>query len=177
MTDDDRLGTLTVEGDRATMRFRRRLPHPIEAVWAALTDPARRRAWFGGMTIDPRAGGLVELMPENPPVPPDAKRVTGRILVWSPPAPAGDAGTRPRSAVFAHEWRQRIVDDGTVRYELAEDGDHTVLTLIHEGLSVRNAQGFIPGTHAFLDRLRASLDRGPIPDWGTQYAEVAPAYG
>ena len=45
MTTDDRHGVLTIDGDRATMTFRRHLPHPIEVVWAALTDPAERRAW------------------------------------------------------------------------------------------------------------------------------------
>ena len=147
------------------MTFRRNLPHPIEAVWAALTDPLERKAWFGETAIDGRAGGRIEMMPDEPPAAPDAKRLTGRILVWDPPY------------VLEHEWRQRIVEDSVVRYELTPDGDGTLLTFTHTGLSVTNARGFIPGTHAFLDRLDAHLAGTDLPDWSNrQYAEVAPSY-
>ena len=74
----DRHGELSIDGDRATMTFRRRLPHPIEAVWAALTEPVERKAWFGETTIDARTGGTIEMMPDEPPAAPDAKRLTGR---------------------------------------------------------------------------------------------------
>jgi Activator of Hsp90 ATPase homolog 1-like protein len=75
--------------------------------------------------------------------------MTGRILVWDPPH------------VLEHEWRQGIVEDGVVRYELAEDGDATVLTFTHRGLGINNARGFIPGTHAFLDRLEPAWPVSP----------------
>lgn len=164
MIDASRCGTLTIDGDHAMMTFRRHLPHPIEAVWAAITDPDERRAWFGETTIDARPGGSIAMVSEDPPAALDSKRMTGRILVWEPPH------------VFEHEWRQRIVEDGVVRYELAEDGDGTLLTFTHRGLSVRNAEGFMPGTHAFFDRLDAHLGGSPLPDWSRRYAEAAPAY-
>jgi uncharacterized protein YndB with AHSA1/START domain len=163
MTMND-LGELTVDGDRATMTFRRRLPHPIERVWAALTDPVERKAWFGETVIDGRPGGSIEMLPADPPAAPDAKRLTGRILVWDPPH------------VLEHEWRQRIVDDGVVRYELHPDGDGTLLIFTHTGLSEANARGFIPGTHAFFDRLDAHLIGAALPDWSERYAELAPSY-
>lgn len=158
---DDDLGTLTFDGDHVIMTFRRRLPHPIETVWAALTDPAERQAWFGETTID---GDRIEMLPTDPPAAEDAKRMTGRILVWRPPH------------VLEHEWQQRIVSDSVVRYELAEDGDGTLLTFTHRGLSEREAKGFIPGTHAFLDRLAAHLAAQPLPAWQDRYDELAPAY-
>jgi uncharacterized protein YndB with AHSA1/START domain len=173
MPVDDRLGRLDVHGDSATMTFRRRLPYPIEAVWAAITDPVQRAAWFGATTMEPRTGGTITMMPEDPPAAPEAKQMSGRILAWQPPSEPV-AGTR--TAVFEHEWRQRIVEDGVVRYELSEDGDGTVLVFVHSGLSLRNAQGFIPGTHAFLDRLAAYLAAEDIPDWGRLYQMLAPAY-
>jgi uncharacterized protein YndB with AHSA1/START domain len=173
MTVDDRLGRLNVRGDSATMTFRRRLPYPIDAVWAAITDPLQRGAWFGTTTIEPRTGGTITMMPEDPPAAPEAKQMTGHILAWQPPS---DTGTGTRAAVFEHEWRQRIVEDGVVRYELSEDGNGTVLVFVHSGLSVRNAQGFIPGTHAFLDRLAAHLAAEEIPDWGRLYDRLAPVY-
>jgi uncharacterized protein YndB with AHSA1/START domain len=157
----DSLGTLSTDG---TMTFVRRLPYPIATVWAAITDPAQRAAWFGQTTIDGRLGGEIEMMPSGTPAPPEMKRMTGRILAWDPPH------------LLEHEWRQGIVEDGVVRYQLAADGDETVLTFTHRGLSVRNAQGFIPGTHAFLDRLGAYLSRDEIPGWSERYEVLAPSY-
>lgn len=63
-----------------------------------------------------------------------------------------------------------------VRYELRTEGDETVLTFTHRGLSERNARGFVPGTHAFLDRMQAHLDGEVPPNWQERYDEVAPAY-
>lgn len=164
MPIDSANGTLTVEGDQASFTFVRRLHHDIAVVWAAITDPAERAGWFGPGTVDGRAGGIIETAPDDPPVPPELKRVTGRILVWDPPR------------VLEHEWHQAIVEPSVVRYELRADGGDTVLTFTHRGLSVRNAQGFIPGTHAYLDRLAAHLDRAPMPSWGQRFAEVEPSY-
>ena len=42
-----RTGSITRDGDLATITFERRLPHAIEAVWAAITDPDQRAKWFG----------------------------------------------------------------------------------------------------------------------------------
>jgi uncharacterized protein YndB with AHSA1/START domain len=159
-----RTGDLSIDGDRATMTFVRHLPYPIDAVWAAITDPAARADWFGVTALDPRVGGQIDMMPADPPAPPEHKRMTGRILVWDPPK------------VLEHEWNQNIVEAGVVRYELAEQGTGTVLTFTHRGLGVRNARGFLPGTHAYLDRLEAHLGGEPRPGWSERYQLVAPDY-
>jgi uncharacterized protein YndB with AHSA1/START domain len=158
------LGELTINGEVATLTYHRRLPYPIAHVWAAITDPGQRAAWFGETTIEPRAGGAITMLPDDPPAAADAKRMTGRILVWDPPH------------VFEHEWHQRIIGDGVVRYELSEDGAATLLTFTHRGLSVSNAKGFAPGEHAFLDRLDAHLAGRPLPGWSERYTELAPSY-
>ena len=168
MKDLGELGELTIDGgsapNTATMTFRRRLPYPPHTVWAAITDPDQRKSWFGQTTLDARAGGAIEMLPDDPPAPAEAKRMTGRVLVWDPPH------------IFEHEWNQRIVDESVVRYELVEDGDGTLLTFTHRGLSERNAKGFLPGTHAFLDRMAALLAGEPLPDWQERYDELAPGY-
>ena len=112
----------------------------------------------------PRAGGLIETVPDDPPVPEAMKLMRGRILVWDPPH------------ILEHEWLQEIVEPGVVRYELREEGEATVLTFTHRGLGTTNARGFIPGTHAYLDRLRALLDGTPIPDWNDRRTDLLPAY-
>jgi uncharacterized protein YndB with AHSA1/START domain len=159
-------GTIIVEGEKGTLLFRRRLPHAIETVWAALTEPAQRAVWFGATEIDAREGGTISMVPDDPPVPRELKRMTGRIISWDPPR------------VFEHTWQQSIVEEGSVRYELVPDGpDATILTFTHRGLSLRNASGFIPGTHAYLDRLEAHLSAADIPGWQERFNEVAPSYG
>ena len=162
-------GRISIENDRAVLTFERRLPHPIERVWAAITDPVERGQWMGDTTVDGREGGTIEMVPAAPPMPADQKRMSGRILVWDPPH------------VFEHEWNQRIVEPGVVRYELRSDDSDppgTLLRFSHRSLGVRNANGFRPGTHAYLDRLEAHLAGDGIPDWQQRYREVAEsAYG
>jgi len=157
-------GFISVEGDVATLTFKRRLKHPIEAVWSAITDPEQRADWFGTTVIDGRTGGTVEMVAEGPPASREQRTIKGRISVWDPPS------------VFEHEWNQPLVEKSIVRYELAAEGDETILTFTHRGLSLPNAQGYISGTHAFLDRLTAHLDRTELPDWRQRYAEVQQAY-
>jgi uncharacterized protein YndB with AHSA1/START domain len=160
-------GRLSIDGDTAVLTFERWLPYPVDIVWAAITDPAERAGWMGETTIDARTGGQIEMMPSDPPIAADNKRMTGRITVWEPPH------------VFEHEWNQRILgsaEPSVVRYELQPDGSHpqgTRLRFSHRGLGVRNAGGFRPGTHAYLDRLAAHLASEPLPDWQTRYQEVA----
>jgi uncharacterized protein YndB with AHSA1/START domain len=157
MTTDSSPGTITPDpdgGDGVVLTFVRRLPHPLEEVWDALTDPTERARWMGPGTVDGRVGGTVETVADGPPVPDEIKRMTGEILVWDPPH------------VFEH-----------VRYELGADGEGTVLTFTHRGLGERNASGFGPGTHAYLDRLAAHLAGTTPPEWGARYAEVAGPYG
>jgi uncharacterized protein YndB with AHSA1/START domain len=157
----DRSGRLTIEGDKAVLHFERKLPFPVEQVWAAITDPVHRDKWMGKTSIEPRTGGLITTVASGPPLPPDQKRMTGRILVWDPPR------------VFEHEWNQPIVEPGVVRYELQSDGTGTLLRFSHRGLSVPNATGFSSGTHAFLDRLEALLADLPMPNWAQRYEAIA----
>ena len=157
----DREGRVVVDGDRAVLHFERRLPHPVEQVWAAITDPDQRGKWMGRTVIDARVGGTIETVASGPPLPPDRKRMTGRILVWDPPH------------VFEHEWHQSIVEPGVVRYELQRDGAGTLLRLSHRGLSVPNANGFRTGTHAFLDRLDALLAGEPPPNWAQRVHAIS----
>lgn len=156
-----REGELSIDGDRAVLRFERRLPYPVDAVWAALTEPAHRDQWMGQTSIEPHQGGSISTVASGPPLPPDQKRMTGRILVWDPPH------------VLEHEWHQAIVEPGVVRYELRPDGDGTLLRFTHRGLGVPNANGFRPGTQAFLDRLEAHLAGDPLPNWAQRYREIA----
>jgi hypothetical protein len=43
------------------VRFARRIPHPIERVWEALTDPAELRKWWGDADLHPDPGAPTTL--------------------------------------------------------------------------------------------------------------------
>jgi uncharacterized protein YndB with AHSA1/START domain len=164
MKTDERLGTITVEGERASIFFERRLPYPIQTVWKAITDPHELAVWFGPVTLEPRAGGsiVVDAGPED--VPLAYRHSAGKILVWEPPH------------VLEFEWHQAIIEFSTLRYELTEDGAATTLKLLHRWLSVKNAKGFIPGWHSYLDRLAAYLGGEKIQDWRERFNEVMGNY-
>jgi uncharacterized protein YndB with AHSA1/START domain len=45
-------GVLEEKGGRQVVRFERRLAHPVERVWTALTDPGELIAWWGDCEVD-----------------------------------------------------------------------------------------------------------------------------
>jgi hypothetical protein len=91
-------------------------------------------------------------------------------LVWDPPR------------VLEYEWNVAPVpemprgEQAIFRYELTPDGDSTRLLVVYRRLTRQSAGGFLPGLHAFLDRLDAQLDGRPAPDWATRFAELRSEY-
>src|SRR3989454_6611770 len=144
-----RAGTVTFEGDYATITFERRIRHPTQVVWEALTESEHLARWY--MTrarLDARQGGSIDYWSG-----PARYHVTGKILVWQPPR------------VFEHDWnvepRKELPkgEKSIVRWELTPDGDGTILRITHKRLTRPTAIGFVSGIHAFLDRLEDELDR------------------
>lgn len=164
MNRNQRNGAIQAHEGRASIVFERRLPFPVAEVWRAITDPAERALWFGPSTIDRMAGGRVAMTGEGPPAPADMRHITGNILVWDPPH------------VFEHEWRQALIGDTVVRYELESDGNGTLLRFTHSGLKISDAKGYLPGQHAYLDRMEAHLARDAMPRWSIRYAEAEAGY-
>ena len=159
------IGSLHVDREKATIVFRRRLSHPPEVVWRAITDPEELSRWhLTDASVDGRVGGLVRLTRAS-----QHFEVTGKVLTWDPPR------------VFEHEWKvapgphSAAGEDAIIRWELRPEGEGTVLTLSHRELTRRFASVYIAGTHAFLDRLEAQLDGRRPPDMG-RAAEVRAAY-
>jgi len=111
-----RKGRLTVEGEYATIMFRRILHHPPELVWQAITDPDELKGWLmcSFAKIDGRTGGTVEMVSG-----PKQFHVKGKILAWDPPN------------VYEHEWKVSPVaempqgEDAVFRYELTRTGGST----------------------------------------------------
>jgi uncharacterized protein YndB with AHSA1/START domain len=160
------LGTLTLDGGFVSLEFCRRLPHPPEMVWKAVTDRAERSIWYLATgRLEPWVGGEVEMVAG-----PLQLRITGRVLQWDPPR------------LLEHEWKvlarpeQPQGEDSVIRWELIPDGEGTVLHLTHRHLVPRTAEGILPGTHVFLDRVAAHLGGAPLRDLRSQYREAGALY-
>lgn len=155
-TDDhltrDPLGTVVRDGDRVGVRYERRVAHPREKVWRAITESSELRHWMPTDIVgERRSGAPVELTfwpdvveryeIEEPTLP-------GQIITWDPPS------------VFEWTW-----DTDRLRFELSDDGDGTRLVLTtwfgdtSEGYATQSAAGY----HACLANLRELLDTGSAP--------------
>jgi uncharacterized protein YndB with AHSA1/START domain len=160
-------GTLVEDGGDATLTFRRVYRHAPERVWDAIATPEGLRAWLmcTHAVIEERAGGRIELVSG-----PAGYHSTGDILVWQPPR------------VLEYEWNVEPVPEmprgerAIFRYELTPDGDSTQLVVTYRRITRETARGFLPGVHAFLDRLEAQLDGRAPPDWLERFAALRADY-
>ncbi|GAB2474391.1 SRPBCC family protein [Jatrophihabitans fulvus] len=101
--------------DRIVLRYERFLPHPVEAVWSAVTDPAEIGAWWGHRPeIDLRVGGDYVSHHKS------GDRVVDRVLRVEPPH------------LFAHTYWHHLNPDAVVTYELTAVSGGTLLVLTHE---------------------------------------------
>lgn len=171
-------GTLVASG---TLRFRRRLPGPVERVWAYLTEPDRRRRWLAGGPMDLRPGGGVELRfrnaelaREDDPAPEkyrdvgNAGKVRGEILRCEPPR------------LLAFTWRDApgaSAPASEVTIELEPDGDQVLLTLTHQRLAAGpQTLSVAGGWHTHLDILGDVLRGDEVrPFWRT-HARIEAEY-
>ncbi len=160
-------GHVTIEGEMATLRFERLLPHAPEHVWEAIATPEGLREWLLCVEakIEGRVGGTIELV-SGPP----RYRSTGKILSWDPPR------------LLEYEWKVAPVpempegENAIFRYELVAERGSTRLFVTYRKITRRTAPGFLPGLHAFLDRLEAQLDGRPLPAFMTRFDELRAEY-
>ena len=139
----------TIE-DRPALQFERRLRHPVDAVWRAVTEPGRapptgsRRR----VTVDLRVGGRMSFTFPGEAFP----ALRGR-------------GHRPatRRAAFAFDWGEEHL-----RFEIEPDGDGAVLRFTHV-LSARDAAARdASGWHHCLGKLEERLAGGAPDPPGTE---------
>lgn len=151
MSRDPREGTLEEVGGQWRLRFVRRLPHPPEKVWRALTREEDLAAWFP-TTIEGelRPGADLEFRHRGHDLPPEI----GRVIASEPPR------------LLEFTWGGAA--DGSepaerCRFELAADGDATILTFTttydRVGKSARDAAGW----HLCFDLLERHLAGEPPP--------------
>lgn len=77
----DDLGTYCEHEGRPAVRFERTFPHPVDRVWAAITEPDELVRWFpSAVELEPREGGAVRFSGD-----PYTEGSTGVVLAWDPP--------------------------------------------------------------------------------------------
>jgi uncharacterized protein YndB with AHSA1/START domain len=155
---------IEVSEDRVGVRFVRRLVHPPERVWRAITEQEELAKWFPAR---PEIGGerrvgaeLRFVYPANE-EPPE----TGEIVEYDAPH------------LFAFTWRPG--DDGEaqlLRFELEPDGEGTRLVFTHE-LPRPDSAKVAAGWQLCLDDLELGLDGTPRAEFPEgRWAELHEAY-
>jgi uncharacterized protein YndB with AHSA1/START domain len=157
--------------DASTLQIRRRLPGPIERVWAYLTEGELRRQWLAAGDMELEPGASFELVWRNDDLSePDDKapqgtsgdhRATCRILEVDPPRK------------LRYEWPQA----GEVTFELAPEGDRVLFTVTHRRLTERRLLTMVgPGWHTHLDILVALLEGKQPPSFWRGWTSLRPEY-
>ena len=162
-----RKGIVREDGEHATLIFWRVYPHSAEHVWDAISTPEGLREWLmcSHAVIEPRVGGRIELVSGAA-----SYHSTGRILAWEPPR------------LLEYEWNVAPVaemplgEQATFRYELTPEAGSTRLLVTYRRITKQTARGFLPGLHAYLDRLEAQLDNRALPDWLIRFEELRTEY-
>jgi uncharacterized protein YndB with AHSA1/START domain len=137
-------GTIEQVGQLYVLRFERHVRHPIERVWAALTDPAQLPQWLAAAEIDPVPNGKYVLHFDN-----TKEVLPGRVISYDPP----------------HLFEHTFGDDanGVVRWELTPVGDECLLRLRHTIYSTGEMANFLSGWHSHLELLGELLAGSPQP--------------
>lgn len=154
----DDLGTAERRDGVSVLRFRRRLAHPAEKVWRALTEDAHLAAWFPTTIEGERAAGapLHFSFRES-----EGEPFTGGMLAFDPPV------------LMELRWA-----DDVLRFELTAEGEGScvlslTVTFSEHGKAARDAAGW----HVCLEQLAYEC-AGSTPPWppSERWRAVHPRY-
>jgi uncharacterized protein YndB with AHSA1/START domain len=154
-------GTFETVDGRPALRFERRLAHPVDAVWRAVTEPSELSHWFpAAVSGELRVGATLRFTHQDAAAPPSE----GRVTELEPPRR------------FAFSW-----GDDLLRFELEPvDGGAACLLRFTHVIDARDrAARDAAGWHVCLDRLASRL-RGrpaqapggePTAEWRARYEQ------
>ena len=138
-------GSYASIADTPTLRFERRLSHPVERVWRAITERDDLGHWFPSKVVVAELAPAAEMTFEFENMPVDApSTMTGRVTDFDPPR------------VFAFTWGPPGQEDH-LRFELEPVQQECTLRLT-VALGTRDkAARDAAGWHVCLDRLEEHL--------------------
>jgi uncharacterized protein YndB with AHSA1/START domain len=149
-------GRLEKVGDRWQLRFTRRLPHPPEQVWRALTEPEHLAAWFPtAIEGDRRVGAPLRFPFPNG----EGPTMDGEMVVYDPPS------------VLEFRW-----GGDTLRFEVVPDDDGSVLTMVDDFDELGRAARDGAGWHVCLDTLGEHLSGAAVIDLDGRWKPVHDGY-
>ncbi|MCI2238556.1 SRPBCC family protein [Paenibacillus sp. TRM 82003] len=159
MSEDPELlgGAVLRGGERATLTLTREYPHPVAAVWTALTVPEVTRRWWAALRADLRPGGEFSLMWLN--------GDPGELQWWPGEVTTLDAPRLLEHTNSEHgllRWELEPVDVGALRAR-------TRLRLTND---LEGEDAWVPMSlaawHLHLEALGRALDGGAADwlDWG-----------
>jgi uncharacterized protein YndB with AHSA1/START domain len=139
--------------------FERRIPHPIDAVWAALTEPGQLLKWWGRAEVELEAGGAFTLRWLNEGDDGEGSVLEARIAELEAPRVLDLAGTWAAERADGERFDQSAT---RLRFELEPDGGATVLRFANTlDFGEERFRTMVPaGWHFHLDALATSLDGG-----------------
>ena len=148
--------------DTAMLSFERRLSHPVDRVWRAITDPDELQHWFPSKVVVDELAIGAEMRFEFEEMPLEApSTMTGRVTDFDPPR------------LFGFTWGPPGHEDHH-RFELQPVGGDTgcalrlTVRLDSRDKAARDAAGW----HVCLDRLEEQLGgQGMSGEWRGYYDE------
>jgi|SRR5918996_1485378 uncharacterized protein YndB with AHSA1/START domain len=154
-------GVREVIDGRDVLRFERRIGHPVERVWEALTSPDQISQWLEAQEvhIELVAGGRFDTRTTGPPE-----------LVEAIIREAGEAALQSNDTVLRVEPPHILEHTfggnpaSVVRWELLPDGGGCLLRLMHTeptDFQDENAPRDLAGWHVLLEQLEKLLEGTP----------------
>lgn len=144
-----------------TLQIQRRLPGPVERVWAYMTESELRGRWLARGDMELKQGGRVELIWRN-----------DELSATPSPRPDGFAEEMRMETTIHRVDPPRLLsfgwaDGSDVTFELEPQGSEVLLTVTHRRLPDRaTLLKVAAGWHAHLDILvEDAHDRPPQPFW------------
>jgi uncharacterized protein YndB with AHSA1/START domain len=157
-------GSVELADGKHVLRFERRLAHPIERVWAALTEPDELAGWLAEAELDLVEGGSIELRWQNEISDEDAARYGVDLPDDRSELPVMHGTVTRLDPPRLIEYDTDL--HGLLRWELREDGPGCVLSFtstlprLEDHLVVQTLAGW----HFHLDVLEDALAGHPA-DW------------
>jgi uncharacterized protein YndB with AHSA1/START domain len=133
-------GTISRLSDGYSIRFERHFSHPVDKVWAAITDPVALALWLAPAQVDLKLGGYIQLEFSHAP-----SVARGEIVELVP------------FKVLAYTWKETGSTLSLVRWELEPRDGGCQLILTHSQIP-EDAPSFAAGWHTHLDLLAEVVD-------------------